>query len=65
MYKRQKLYKLFLASITGGLASGASGSVLLHLVAQPTWMSPLEWGMRNAAGALIFGLLWYLSLIHI
>ena len=59
-----KLYKLFLASITGGLASGASGSVLLHLVAQPTWMSPLEWGMRNAAGALIFGLLWYRLMSH-
>jgi signal transduction histidine kinase len=59
-----KLYKLFLACLGGGLASGLVGSALLRLFVTSTWMSPVEWGMRNTAGALIFGLLWYRLISH-
>lgn len=53
-----RLYQLFLASLAGGVVSGAVGSLLLFATGGP-WISPVDWAMRNTAGALIVGLLWY------
>lgn len=58
------LYQMFFACLAGGLASGTLGSTLLWLVGHATWMSPVEWAMRNTAGALILGLLWFRVASH-